>query len=91
MKKLRVRIRVAFGVLFGRYSSWVLLRVPKGQLADMVSGGRYDIEMSMHGLREYNVICLCRAVEKAYSFEEKACLKAEHEALMDINVKNRNK
>jgi hypothetical protein len=78
--KLRIRLAVAYKILFRKYDHWAILNVDQENFVKMVKEEPFNVDISYHGVQPYGVHQIVRAVAKSKDEIDIILDKAQFEA-----------
>jgi len=80
VNKLKLRIKTAWQILTMKKRHWVFISIDTENLVKQIKDEKYTVDITQHGLRNYNSLAIIRAISKSISDEEFICEKADYEA-----------
>jgi hypothetical protein len=80
MKKLIIRLRVCYNILFRKYNHWAILNLDKDNLVKLLQDKEFEADILYHGLQPYVCNRMIQMVANNFNDIDSICAKAEFEA-----------
>jgi hypothetical protein len=91
MEKIKIRLSVAFNILFGRYKHWAVLNISRDDLGNLVTDKPFDVDIAYHGIQPYIYYKMVKKVANSKSDIDMILGKADFEAnAILLQEKNKN-
>lgn len=87
MKKLWIRLRTCYEILFLKKRHWVFINVDRENLIKMLKEEEFTVSMNYHGLQPYNIFCIVKMIAEKKDDIDMICDKAEFEADAIVKAK----
>lgn len=85
MSKFILRIIHTWKIWFGRRRSYMVISMTRKDMTNMFMSKPYQVELSMHAMRNYVAVRIIKDYAEQYSEEDMICMRAELEADVILN------